>query len=136
MQYPEIKEDALTENVIGAAIEVHKRLGPGLLESTYQICMGQELQHRNLRFAQEIELPVVYRDVKLAVGYRVDMIVEEELLLELKVVNRIEAVHKAQLLTYLRLSEKPRGLLINFNVPFLKEGLHRIVNNYKPGYFD
>src|SRR5690606_3946450 len=110
MQHTEVNADTLTENVIGAAIEVHKRLGPGLLESAYQICMCNELQHRNLRFQTEMELPVEYRGVKLAVGYRVDMIVEEQLLLELKVVNRIEPVHKAQLLTYLRLSGRRRGL--------------------------
>lgn len=125
-------EDSLTGEVIGAAIEVHRQLGPGLMESAYKGCLAQELIHRNMRIQVEAPLPLTYRGVRLEVAYRIDMIVNEELLLELKVVNKVEPVHKAQLLTYLRVSGRQRGLLINFNVPFLKEGIYRLANNYRP----
>ncbi|MCB1220984.1 MAG: GxxExxY protein [Planctomycetales bacterium] len=124
--------DPLTAEVIGAAIEVHRKLGPGLMESACKSCLAQELIHRNMAIQVEAPLPLTYRGVRLEVAYRVDMIVENELFLELKVVNKLEPVHKAQLLTYLRLSGKQRGLMINFHVPFLREGIQRLVNNYKP----
>ncbi|MEZ5337942.1 MAG: GxxExxY protein [bacterium] len=132
MQNETEAHDPLSAEVIGAAIEVHRTLGPGLMESTYKSCLAQELIHRNLAIQVEAPLPLTYRGVLLEVAYRVDMIVEHDLLLELKVVNKLEPVHKAQLLTYLRLSGKQRGLLINFHVPFLREGIQRLVNNYKP----
>lgn len=125
-------DDELTAKVIGAAIEVLRKLGPGLMKSAYKNCLAQELIHRNMAIQVEAPLPLTYRGVRLEVAYRVDMIVEDELFLELKVVNKLEPVHKAQLLTYLRLSGKQRGLLINFHVPFLREGIQRLVNNYKP----
>jgi GxxExxY protein len=116
-----IYED-LTEQIIGAAIEVHKGVGPGLLESVYQECMCHELNLRGLRFRREVRVPVVYKGVALDCGYRLDMIVEETVILELKSAARIIPVHEAQLLTYLKLLNKPVGFIINFNVPILRAG--------------
>lgn len=118
----------LTGRIIGAGIEVHRRLGPGLLESTYEACLTAELAHRGMRVERQIPVPVIYRDVKLDCGYRMDMRVDRSVALELKVVAHIEPVHTAQLLTYLRLSETPVGLLLNFNVPALApHGIRRII---------
>ena len=114
--------NGLTERVIGAAIEVHRAMGPGLLESTYEVCLAAELVHLGLRVDRQVAVPVVYRDVKLECGYRMDMLVEERVVVELKVVARIEPVHVSQVLTYLRLSGCRVGLLINFNTPLLKAG--------------
>jgi GxxExxY protein len=116
-----IYED-LTEQIIGAAIEVHKGVGPGLLESAYQECMCHELNRRGLRFRREVVAPVIYKGVALDCGYRLDMIVEETVILELKSAARIIPVHEAQLLTYLKLLNKPVGFIINFNVPILRAG--------------
>jgi GxxExxY protein len=104
---------------------VHRALGPGLLEPAYQACLCRELELRNLRFRQQVELPVIYKDVKLDCGYRIDLIVEEKVVVELKAVEGILPVHQAQILTYLRLSGLRVGLLINFNVPVLKDGIRR-----------
>jgi len=114
--------EELTEQIIGAAIEVHKAIGPGLLESVYQECMCHELNLRGLRFRREVVVPVVYKGVALDCGYRLDMIVEETVILELKSAARIIPVHEAQLLTYLKLLNKPVGFIINFNVPILRAG--------------
>jgi len=111
----------LTEQIIGA-IEVHRAIGPGLLESVYQECMCWELNLRGLRFRREVVVPVVYKGVALDCGYRLDMIVEETVILELKSTSRIIPVHEAQLLTYLKLLNKPVGFIINFNVPVLRAG--------------
>jgi GxxExxY protein len=123
-----VKINELTEKVIGAAMEVHRTLGPGLLESAYEACLARELAIQGITFEQQVELPVVYRGVPLSCGYRLDFIVEGELILELKAVEELLPIHEAQLLTYLKLSDKRIGLLINFNVTLLKQGLRRIVN--------
>ena len=121
--------NALSSQVIKAAINVHTGLGPGLLESVYQKCMAIELESLGINFATEVQLPVNYRGrVITDDGFRIDIIVEKSIVVELKSVERIKAVHKKQLLTYLRLSDKPLGLLINFNESLLKDGITRIVN--------
>ena len=118
----------LTRRVIGAAIEVHKILGPGLLESAYEECLGYELKLRKFVFERQKELPIEYKGVKLDCGYRLDIVVENMLILELKACENLLPIHEAQLLTYLKLTGIKVGLLINFNVPVLKEGIKRIVN--------
>lgn len=120
-------EKELTSQIIGAAMEVHRVLGPGLLESTYQTCLAQELVLRGLSFEQEKPLPVVYKDVKLDCGYRLDFLVEGKVVVELKAVEQIHPVYEAQLITYLKLTGCKVGLLINFNVPVLKDGITRRV---------
>jgi len=120
-------EEQLTKAIIGAAIEVHRELGPGLLESAYEECFCYELHLRGLNFERQVELPVAYKGLKLDCGYRLDIVVENSVLLELKSIEQILPVHHAQLLTYLRLSEKKVGLLINFNVGVLKNGIVRRV---------
>ncbi len=115
----------LTASVIGGAIEVHRALGPGLLESAYEECLCHELHLREHGFRRQVALPVHYKGVKLDCGYRIDLIVEDLIVVELKSVDEIVPVHEAQLLTYLRLSQKQIGLLINFKVPVLKDGIIR-----------
>jgi GxxExxY protein len=124
----------LTELIIGAAIEVHKAIGPGLLESVYQECMCHELSLRGLRFLREVQVPVVYKGVALDCGYRLDLIVEDTVILELKSADRIIPVHEAQLLTYLKLLDKPVGFIINFNVPTLRAGgiVRRVLDSASP----
>jgi GxxExxY protein len=117
----------LTEQIIGAAIEVHKELGPGLLESAYEQCLCHELHLRQIEFRRQVQLPVAYKGLKLDCGYCIDLIVQDAVVLELKSVDKFEAVHQAQLLTYLRLSGKRVGLLLNFNVPVLTQGIIRRV---------
>ncbi|MEA2033038.1 MAG: GxxExxY protein [Euryarchaeota archaeon] len=120
----------ITEGVIGAAIEVHRDMGPGLLESAYETCLAFELVERGLKVEQQKPLPVVYREVKLDCGYRLDLLVEEAVIVEIKAVDRLAPIHKAQLLSYLRLSGCKVGLLINFNVKVLKDGIRRVVNDF------
>ena len=121
--------NTLSSNVIKAAINVHNALGPGLLESVYQKCMAIELESMGLTIDKEISLPVIYRDQVITDdGFRIDLLVEKTIVVELKSVEFVKAVHKKQLLTYLRLAKKPLGLLINFNETLLKEGITRIVN--------
>jgi GxxExxY protein len=120
-------ERSITERVIGAAMEVHRALGPGLLESTYEECLCHELSLRGLSFERQVALPVVYKAITLECGYRLDVVVENVVILELKAIEQTLPVHEAQLLTYLRLSGKRVGLLINFNVPALKDGITRRV---------
>jgi GxxExxY protein len=119
--------ESLTENIIGAAIEVHRQLGPGLLESVYEEWMCEELRLRSMPFKCQIELPVVYKGWETGGKYRIDLIVADEVVAELKAVERLLAVHEAQLLTYLRLTCKRVGLLINFNVSVLHRGIMRRV---------
>jgi GxxExxY protein len=119
--------EALTEGIIGAAIEVHRQLGPGLLESVYQECLCRELQLRDIPFKTQIELPIVYKGLARGGVYRIDLIVADEVVIELKSVEHILSVHQAQLLTYLKLTGKRVGLLINFNVPVLARGIIRRV---------
>lgn len=118
----------ITARVIGAAIEVHIALGPGLLESAYEECLSQELQLRGISFERQKPLPVEYKGARLDCGYRLDMVVEDRVILELKACDGIEEIHKAQILTYLRLSGLKLGLILNFNVPVMKEGIVRVVN--------
>jgi len=120
----------ITESIIDAAIEVHRALGPGLLESAYEACLAFELAQRGLKVEQQKPLPVVYREVKLDCGYRLDLLVEEEVIVEIKSVERLMPIHQAQLLSYLRLSGHRVGLLLNFNVKVLKDGIRRLVNNF------
>jgi len=122
--------DQITDSIIGAAIEVHRALGPGLLESAYEACLAFELAERGLKIEQQKPLPVIYREVKLDCGYRLDILVENAVIVEIKVVDRLAPIHKAQLLSYLRLSGCKVGLLINFNVKVLKDGIVRVVNNF------
>ena len=117
----------LTYKIIGCAFKVHSTLGPGLLESTYEHCLAQEFILKGLYFERQVGLPVVYQNSKLDAGYRVDLIVENQVILELKSVDQVAPIHKAQLLTYLKLSGKHIGLLINFNVVDLKEGIVRMI---------
>lgn len=118
--------DSLTSAIISGAIEVHRKLGPGLLETAYEVCLMYELHHRKLKVEQQKALPVCYKDVKLDCGYRLDLVVEEQVIIEIKSVNAIAAIHEAQLLSYLKLSDYKRGLLINFNVKLLKDGIRRL----------
>lgn len=120
----------LSGKVIGAAIEVHKVLGPGLLEYAYQRALFHELQLRQIKCSREVELPIVYKGVVLQTNYRIDILVEDEIILELKATEYDNALHRQQLLTYLRLSGKKLGLLINFNKPTLLQGVTRIVNKF------
>jgi len=122
------RSDELSKSIIGAAIEVHKNLGPGLLESTYEECLCYELTQKGIIFEKQKGLPITYKKVKLDCGYRVDILVEKLVIVELKSVECIEEIHKAQLLTYLKLSDLWLGLIINFNVPILKNGIIRLVN--------
>ncbi len=120
-------EKELTDQIIGAAIEVHKILGPGLLESAYQACMERESTLRNIRYDRLVDLPLTYKGIKLDAGYVIDLIFDKRVIVELKAVERIIPVHEAQLLTYMRLTGIRVGLLINFNVPALKDGIYRRV---------
>ena len=117
----------LTQKVIGACIEVHRELGAGLLESAYEECLCCELSLRNIPFERQVSLPVTYKGIKLDCGYVMDLIVDQKVLLELKAVDEIHPVFEAQLLTYLRLTSLRVGLLVNFNVPVLKDGIKRRV---------
>lgn len=123
----------ITERVIGAAMRVHQALGPGLLESAYEACLAFELADSGMKVVQQQPLPVVYRNVRLSCGYRLDFIVDDRVIVEVKAISRLEPIHDAQLLSYLRLSSRPVGLLINFNVKVLKNGVRRLVNNFPEG---
>ena len=115
----------ITEEIIGASIEVHRALGPGLLESTYEECLCYELKQRNVKFLRQVNLPIKYKDVRIDCGYRIDLLIEESVVVELKAVERLLPLHDAQLLSYLKSGSWKVGLLINFNVPVLKQGLRR-----------
>jgi len=121
----------LSEKVIGMCIEIHRSLGPGLLESTYEECLCYELSKAGLVFERQKPIPVKYKEVNLDCGYRIDILVEKNLLIELKSVERILPIHEAQILTYMKLSDIHLGLLINFNVTILTKGIKRFVNNFK-----
>ena len=118
----------LSEIIISAAIDVHRELGPGLLESTYEACLAYELLQNNIKFEQQKPLPVKYKGIIIECGYRLDFLVEDKIILELKAVEDFNPIHKAQLLTYLKLTNLKVGLLINFNVKLLKNGITRLVN--------
>ncbi len=121
------ENDSLSWEVIGAAIEVHRALGAGLLESAYQECLCYELGLRRIEFRSQVELPIVYKEIRLDCGYRMDIVAAGRLVIELKTVTEFHPIHEAQLLTYLRLSGIRRGLLLNFNVPVLKDGIKSMV---------
>ena len=122
----------LSGRVVGARIEVHRHLGPGLLESAYEECLAYELALAGLTFSRQKVLPVIYKDVALECGYRIDFLVEDRLVVELKAVDQLQPVHTAQVITYLKLLKLPLGLLINFNVPALRQGIKRVVNGFPP----
>ena len=122
--------DQISRRIIGAAIEVHRHLGPGLLESAYQSCLAFELKQQRLRVEEQKALPVKYKEVRLDCGYRLDVVVEDDIIVEIKAVEKLLPNHEAQLLSYLRLAHKKVGLLLNFHVPVLKNGLKRIVNEF------
>lgn len=120
----------ITDAIIKAAIDVHRELGPGLLESAYEACLAFALAERGLRIEAQKPMPVVYKDVKLECGYRLDLLVEDSVVVEIKAVERLAAIHEAQLLSYLKLSGCKVGLLINFNVRVLKDGIRRLVKGF------
>lgn len=122
--------DQISRRIIGAAIEVHRHLGPGLLESAYQSCLAFELKQLGLKIEEQKSLPVIYKQVQLDCGYRLDLIVEDEVIVEVKAIEKLLPIHEAQLLSYLRLAKKRVGLLMNFHVPVLKNRLKRIVNEF------
>ncbi len=122
-----MEDAALTERVIGCAIEVHRHLGPGLLEGVYEDCLCHELLQSGVVFQRQVQLPVVYKGVQLEAAYRLDLLVDRQLVVEIKAVDRILAIHEAQLLTYLRMSGHRTGLLLNFNHAVLKDGIRRLV---------
>ena len=127
-------ENETTERVIGASIEVHRHLGPGLLESAYEECLCYEMNFREIRFQRQVATPFWYKGVQLVSTYRIDLLVEECVVVEIKANEMLLPVHSAQLLTYLKLSNKRVGLLINFNMPVLKDGIKRVVNGYKDSF--
>ena len=119
----------ITKNIIGAAIEVHRTLGPGLLESTYEACLFYELEQKGLYVERQVELPIKYKNVSLETGYRIDLIVENDVIVELKSVKELLPVHTAQIITYLKIANKAKGLLMNFNEARLIDGVKRITND-------
>jgi GxxExxY protein len=123
--------DLLTRRIIGAAIEVHRHLGPGLLESAYEECLCYELNEAGVSFLRQVQIPIAYKEIKLDCKYRLDLIVEDAVIVELKCLDRFDPIHSAQLLTYLKAIDKRIGLLINFNVPVLRNGIKRIVNQHE-----
>jgi GxxExxY protein len=123
-----MRTNEITGAIIDAAIKVHKILGPGLLESTYEVCLVKELTKRNVRVRRQVSLPVVYEGELIEAGYRIDLLVEEEVIVELKSVEKLLPIHEAQLLSYLKLSNKKIGLLLNFNMQYLKNGIKRLAN--------
>jgi len=124
----ERQENDISGKIIGAAIEVHKHLGPGLLESAYEECLCCEMQLRGIKFQRQVPLPLNYKGLKLDCGYRMDLLVEDKVVVELKAVEAIAPIHEAQMLTYLKLRDIRLGLIINFNVRLLVEGVRRLVN--------
>ena len=127
MNKDERKFDELSSKIIGSAIEVHKTLGPGLLESTYEKCLFYELQRRDINVQNQISLPVKYKEITIENSYRIGLLIDNKIIVELKSVSEITQIHEAQILTYMKLSGIKIGLLINFNVKWLKNGIHRFV---------
>ena len=122
-------ENEIGEIVLGCAIKVHTALGPGLLESTYEVCLAYELGKAGVKAERQIALPVIYDEVRLDAGYRLDLLVEDIVIVELKVIEKLLPVHTAQLLSYLKISKRKLGYLLNFNVPQMRQGIKRVVNN-------
>ena len=127
----ERQENDVSGKIIGAAIEVHKHLGPGLLESAYEECLCCELDLRGIEFKRQVPLPLNYKGLNLDCGYRLDLLVEDKIIVELKTVETIAPIHEAQMLTYLKVRNMRVGLIINFNVRLLVDGIKRLVNNYQ-----
>jgi GxxExxY protein len=121
-------ENELSKIILDAAFRVHTAIGPGLLESAYEACLAYELRNEGLKVLTQVPLPLVYREVKLDVGYKLDLLVEDLVVIEIKSVDRLAAIHQAQVISYLKLSEKKLGILINFNTLHLRDGIKRIVN--------
>lgn len=128
---PRLSDNELTEQIIGAAIEVHRHLGPGLLESAHEECLCYELSQRGVRFRRQVDAPIQYKAIRLSCGHKMDLVVEDSVVVELKAVDDLIPIHTAQVLTYLKASGKKVGLLINFNVSMLRRGVKRIVNQYE-----
>ena len=124
-----MRENDVGETILGCAIKVHTALGPGLLESTYEVCLAYELQKAGLKSDRQVPLPVVYDEVELEAGYRMDLLVADIVVVELKVVEKLLPLHTAQLLSYLKLSKRKLGYLLNFNVVQMRDGIKRVVNN-------
>ncbi len=124
-----MNENEISYKIIGIAIELHKTLGPGLLESVYEAALAYDLREIGLEVKKQVPMPLVYKEIRQDIGYRIDLLVENKVIVEIKSVENLAPVHFAQTLTYLRLSDKKLALLINFNTKLLKEGIHRIVNN-------
>lgn len=127
-----LEHEALTQRIIRCAIDVHRQLGPGLLESTYEACLQHELVQAGLRVDRQPELPVIYKGLRIDAGYRIDLLIENTVVVELKSVEKLLPIHDAQLITYLRLADKPVGLLLNFNTRVLKDGIIRRANTRSP----
>jgi GxxExxY protein len=125
-----MKDTELTHLIIGAAIEIHRTLGPGLLESVYEECLAKEFSLRGIPYERQKPIPLIYKDLKFECGYRLDFLVSRRVVVELKSIEAIAPIHESVMLTYLRLSGSPLGLLINFNVPILKDGIRRYVWHY------
>jgi GxxExxY protein len=126
-----MKDSEITHAIIGAAIEIHRKLGPGLLEAVYEECLAKEFDLRHIGYERQKPIPLIYKDLKLECGYRLDFLVANRVVVELKSIETIAPIHESVMLTYLRLSETPLGLLINFNVPILKDGIRRYVWHYE-----
>lgn len=122
-----VRDDDLTQGIIGAVIEVHRQPGPGLLESAYRVCLAHELRNRASNVREEVAVPVEYKGVQLECGYRLDLLVDDRVIVEIKSVERLDRIHTAQLISYLKLAGLRVGLLLNFNVPALRDGLKRVV---------
>lgn len=127
-----MKTEEIASQVVDAAYAVHHEIGPGLLESAYVFCLAEELQSRNMKFQLERPVPLIYRGKELRTGYRLDLLVENKVIVECKTVESLLPVHKAQLITYLRLTDLQLGFLINFNEALIRNGIERVVNNYIP----
>lgn len=125
------ERNIITGEILDCCIEVHRHLGSGLLESTYELCLMKEFSLRGLNARSQVNLPILYKDIELQQGYKVDIIVENEFILEVKAVETILPVHKAQLIIYLKLANKRMGFLVNFNVSLLKNGFHRIIQGFE-----
>lgn len=125
-------ENEIAKGVVDAAFKVHTKLGPGLLESVYEVVLAHELRNRGHRIERQIPITITYEGLRFDEGYRIDLLADDRVIVELKSVERLSPVHKKQLLTYLRLADKRLGLLINFNTELIKDGIHRVVNGLKP----
>jgi GxxExxY protein len=125
---PSVEQNRISKDVVEAALEVHKTLGPGLLEAVYEECLATELTSRGRAFARQVPMPVFYKGSRIDLGYRLDMIIERQVIVEIKAVEKLLPVHEAQLLTYLKLTECKLGLLINFNTSLIKDGIRRLVS--------